>query len=126
MQGREERSRKKKIIADLALILVLVLVGLSVFLACELMGEAGEWVVVSVDGEEVGRYSLRVDGEYSLNGGTNLLVVADGEAYVSEADCPDLVCVRTGRVSRGGERIVCLPNKLEIKVIGGGEEVLAP
>lgn len=126
MQGRETRGRGKRIIADVTLLLALVLVGLSVFLVSELSGEAGEWAVVRIDGVEVGRYSLLYDGEYELNGGTNTLVISGGEAYVSEADCPDRVCVRTGRVSRNGERIICLPNKLEVKIVGGGEEVLTP
>ncbi|MBQ8529260.1 MAG: NusG domain II-containing protein [Clostridia bacterium] len=126
MQGRETRGRGKRIIADVTLLLALVLVGLSVFLVSELSGEAGEWAVVRIDGEEVGRYSLLCDGVYELNGGTNTLVISGGEAYVSEADCPDRVCVRTGHVSRNGERIICLPNKLEIKIVGGGEEVLTP
>ena len=126
MQGRETRGRGKRIIADVTLLLALVLVGLSVFLVSELSGEAGEWAVVRIDGEEVGRYSLLCDGEYELNGGTNTLVISGGEAYVSEADCPDRVCVRTGHVSRNGERIICLPNKLEVKIVGGGEEVLTP
>ena len=126
MQGRETRGRGKRIIADVTLLLALVLVGLSVFLVSELSGEAGEWAVVRIDGVEVGRYSLLCDGEYELNGGTNTLVISGGEAYVSEADCPDRVCVRTGHVSRNGERIICLPNKLEVKIVGGGEEVLTP
>jgi len=33
--------------------------------------------------------------------------------------------VRTGKISRSGERIICLPNRLEVKVVGG-EEVLTP
>ena len=125
MQEERESSRERKLIRDLTLILVIVLVGLSVFVLSGLLGERGEWVVVSIDGEEVAKYSLDVNGKYTLNGGTNLLVVSDGVAYVSEADCPDKVCVRTGKISRSGERIICLPNRLEVKVVGG-EEVLTP
>ena len=43
-----------------------------------------------------------------------------GAAAVTEADCGDHTCVRTGAVSREGERIVCLPHKLIIHIEGGG------
>jgi hypothetical protein len=32
------------------------------------------------------------------------------------ADCPDKLCIRQGIVSRSGERIVCLPNRVSITI----------
>ena len=60
---------KGKNIADIILVLVLLIVGLSVFLIIELSRDAGDSVRVYSNGEFVGEYSLSVDGEYSLNGG---------------------------------------------------------
>jgi hypothetical protein len=113
------QKMRKKLYYDMVLILALLIVALSVFIIVRLTRGSGEYAVVRIDGEQVARYSLAVDGEYPLNGGTNLLVISDGEAYVKEADCPDKVCVRTGRISLSGERIVCLPNRVEIYVEGG-------
>ena len=48
--------------------------------------------------------------------GTNTVVVEGGEIRVSEADCPDKICVNMGGVSRSGETITCLPHKLVIEV----------
>ena len=76
---------------------------------------------VTVDGEEIGRYYLNRDGTFSLNGGSNVLVVENGEAWVSEANCPDKVCMGMGKISRNGEFIACLPNRLII-VVEGGEQ----
>jgi hypothetical protein len=43
---------------------------------------------------------------------------------MKSADCPDKTCVTIGgRISRAGERIVCLPNSLIIE-IRGGEDIL--
>lgn len=51
--------------------------------------------------------------------GTNTVRVKDGAVSVVEADCPDKVCVHTGAVSKGNVPIICLPHKLEIKVVNG-------
>ena len=108
-------------IADIILIVSLLLVSLSVFLIFTLSSDDGAYAVVSVGGEEVARYSLAEDGEYSLNGGTNILVIEDGEAYMKEADCPKQLCVKQGRVSKVGESIVCLENRVSVTVVGDGE-----
>ena len=84
--------------------------------------ETGTDAVVTVrtaDGDEV--YPLNKDGVFSLNGGTNTLVIENGEAWVSEANCPDKVCMGMGKISKNGEFIACLPNQVII-VVEGGEE----
>ena len=113
----------KKRVADILLICGLLVVALSVFLIIELTRGEGAAVEVSVDGEIVATYSLSVDGEYSLNGGTNLLVISGGEAYMIEADCPDGLCIGQGAVSREGQTIVCLPNRVMIRVVGAESDV---
>ena len=96
-------------------VLVLLLVSSSLFFLTT-GREEGESVRVEVDGMEVARYPLNVDGRYSLNGGSNILVIEDGKAYLEDADCPDKLCVRQGRIYRKGETITCLPNKLIVTV----------
>ena len=84
--------------------------------------EAGAAVQVLQDGEEIARYPLREDRTVTI-GETdyNVLQIRDGEAAVVDANCGDHTCVRTGAVSRAGERIICLPHRLEIRVIGGAD-----
>ena len=55
---------------------------------------------------------------------TNLLVIKDGKADVTEADCPDKLCVHQKAISKTNETIVCLPNKVVVQVIGAGESEL--
>lgn len=57
---------------------------------------------------------LTFDVEYS--GGHNTIVAENGEIYVKTADCPDKLCVNQGRISDGSAPIVCLPNRLVIKI----------
>ncbi len=80
--------------------------------------EDGAYVVVRIDGNEVTKYSLSQNGEYSLNGGTNILRIEDGKAYLTAANCPDHLCVKQGKIYRNGETITCLPNRLTVTVCG--------
>ena len=116
-------SNRSKLIFSLALIFALIAVGVSSFLIIEAMRRKGEAVVISIDGNKVAEYSLSENGEFILNDGTNFLVIENGCAYIKSADCPDKLCVHQGKISRTGERIVCLPNRLMIEVIGEGDEL---
>lgn len=80
---------------------------------------AGDYVTVSSDGEIIYTLSLDEDIEMRLehgDGDYNILVISDGYASVTEASCPDLKCVKMKRISRDGECIICLPNKLIVEV----------
>ena len=110
---------KKKLVADLCVILALLLLAGGLALALRLGREAGGWAVVRVDGQETERHPLMVNGVFPLNGGTNLLVIENGEAYLSEANCPDLLCVKQGKIRYNGQTITCLPNRLTVTVEGG-------
>ena len=115
---------KKKIVADAILVCALLLVSLSAFLIMNATRRDGAYARVTVDGEEVMRCPLSEDGEYSLNGGTNLLVIEDGQARVVYASCPDGLCINQGEISMSGERIVCLPNRVMVEIVGAsGAEV---
>ena len=112
-------EKRKKLLFDLVLIFALIAVALSVFLFTELSRGEGARVAVTVDGVRVAEYSLFEDGEYSLNGGSNILVIEDGRAYIRAADCPDKTCISVGgKISRAGERITCLPNRVVVEIVG--------
>lgn len=85
---------------------------------------SGVQVRVTIDGEEYGIYSLYENQEIPIriDGVTaNLLIIADGAADVTEADCPDKLCVHQKKISKNGETIVCLPNKVVVEIVGGAE-----
>lgn len=54
--------------------------------------------------------------------GNNRVVVRDGGVFVATAPCANQICVKTGRVSRPGQWIACLPNRVFVAVEGAGEE----
>ncbi|WP_349945634.1 NusG domain II-containing protein [Lacrimispora sp. BS-2] len=79
-----------------------------------------EQVVVTVDGKPVVTLDLHKDTDMVIDGygGTDHLVIKDGYASITEASCPDKVCVRTGKIHRSGELIVCLPNRVVVTIEG--------
>ena len=76
--------------------------------------------VVYLGNDVIAEYPLSVDGEFSLNGGTNVLKIEDGKAYMLYAQCPDGWCKNQGKIYLSGERITCLPNKVMIMIEEGG------
>ena len=114
---------KKKLLGDLILALLLIALGISLIFVTRACRGAGAYAVVSVNGEMVDEISLLSDGEYPINGGTNILVIENGKAYMKYASCPDGLCVGQGKISLTGERITCLPNRVMVEIVGDGEEI---
>lgn len=108
---------------DIILIASILAIAIALFLIVELTKEEGAGVTVKVDGVKVAEYSLSANGTYPLNGGTNILVIEDGKAYLTDANCPDKLCVHQGKISMTGETITCLPNKLTVIVFGTEQSV---
>ena len=84
-------------------------------------GDYGGYAVVYVDGDKKAEYSLSEDSENIINGigGVNKLVIENGRAKMTEADCPDNVCVNHTPIYRENESIVCLPHKVVVEIEGG-------
>lgn len=116
--------KDKKTRNDIILGLAVIIVAAGIWLASELLKEEGSFAVVTVNGAETARYSLAEDMEIRLeseNGGYNILVIKDGKADITDASCPDHICVDQRAVSRTGEAITCLPNKTVITIDGEEE-----
>ena len=84
--------------------------------------------LISRDGVLLEEIDLsRVDAPYSLTfedeSGTNTVLVERGRICVSEADCPDQICVHQGWISDDIIPIICLPHRLLIEIVGAGGEL---
>lgn len=81
--------------------------------------EPGKQVVIYQDTVEIGRYDLEKEQEIEVftdEGGWNQISWKDGKVQVTDASCPDQVCVDHIEISKEGETIVCLPNKLVVEI----------
>lgn len=80
--------------------------------------------VVTVDGKEYGRYPLGKNHTETIHlsdGSYNTFEVKDGYVSMTDASCPDQICVNHSRISKKNETIVCLPDKVVITVENGEE-----
>ena len=80
----------------------------------------GAVAVVQQDGVKTGEFPLAENAEYIIGGGALTLVIEDGACYVKNPDCPDKICERT-RINRVNQRIVCVPQKIVIRIAGESE-----
>ena len=79
----------------------------------------GNTVVVYREGEKIQELSLNKNTEVFIeNSYTNKLVVKDKKVAIVESDCPGLDCVHSGWISGKGRSLVCLPNRVEIRIEG--------
>lgn len=80
--------------------------------------DTGNYAVVIIDGKQTAKYSLSSNIQTDIvSDGINRLVIENGEAYISYADCRTNVCVNTGKINKIGQSIVCLPHKLIIGIV---------
>ena len=123
--------------ADIILLIVLVIAGLASSAALAMLKtEAGSdaKVIIESGGKLYATYPLyedravtvpapgaskKSDGSYDR---CNTVEIADGVVKVTEATCKNHVCVNHSVISAGGESIVCLPNRLVVRIESGGSE----
>ena len=114
---------KNRIRADLMLIAALLLCAGVLFLWQRLSRADGAEAVVYVDGVRTAAYPLSKDVAVTLTtpDGTsyNVLVISGGAADVTDAGCPDKLCVHMHPIRYAGESITCLPNRTVIQIEGG-------
>lgn len=75
-------------------------------------------------GQLVKTLSLDRDDSFTFVGKyTNVITVQDGKVSVSHSDCPGEDCVHSGKISAAGRSLVCLPNGVEVRIVGKADDV---
>lgn len=107
----------------------IILILSSIVLLCALITIAayhrkgGNIATISVDGKiiyEIPLNSVKTSYEIPIenDGHTNVVLVENGRISMKSASCPDKLCVEQGSISSASYPIVCLPNKVIIKIEG--------
>lgn len=100
-----------------AVVLVCAMVLTSAFWLPELRS-GGSFAQIWQDGILIRQVPLSVDQTFQIFGAyTNTVTVSDGKIAVTHSDCPTNDCVHMGWLQSGGS-IVCLPNRVEIRLTG--------
>ncbi len=111
-------KKKRNDFLLIAVVLGFALIALFVYSTTRTHGES---VVIRVDGIIHSTYSLSDETRLEIPSATvvdgkNVLIISGGKAYMSEASCPDLICVAHNPISMVGESIVCLPNRVVVTI----------
>jgi hypothetical protein len=116
--------RKKINKYDIALITFIVIINcfLLYYFSLNLTKPKESIAQIYSENELVGEYKLKTgyENEFEVktkNGkGYNFIKIKNNEIWVEDASCPDLNCVHQGEINSTGQVVVCLPNKMIIKI----------
>ncbi len=114
--------KNAKLKNDIILVVSLLAVAVIIFTVFFIFAKNGKTVLVILDGKEHVCYDIDKDLTIDIaseNNQINTLVIKDGQASIVSASCPDKICVKHRSIKRVGETIVCLPNKVVIKIVKG-------
>lgn len=121
MHGLRLRFQK----GDLLAVAVTLLLAAAVFFLF-LPGEDPGAAVAEIylDGQLIYQLPLDTPAQLEVSGDYhNTVTVRDGKIGVTVSDCPGEDCVHSGAISATGRSIVCLPNRLEIRVVSAPGDV---
>lgn len=112
---------------DCFIIIILVIISLiplGLIIPGNTEGELRK-VIISVDGENYKVFELKEETDEKIrieeNGGVNEIYIKGEDVYMHDTNCTDRICIRQGKISKAGESIVCLPNRVFIEIKGEKE-----
>ena len=103
--------KKKELIFIISIVIFALILWAAMYFARR--GNYGS-ITITVDGKEYGTYSLAEDQTIQIND-TNVCEIKDGKVSMTEANCPDHLCMKQKAIDSTGGTIVCLPNKVVIE-----------
>lgn len=122
---KTDRWKKLKIGDVVLVILVCAAAVVSMVMVVQARaGVRGSLAIVEVNGEEVSRIKLgegmssrTIEVEGFM--GACTIEVEGNRIRMLKSPCPEKICVGTGWAENAGDQIVCLPNRVVIRVEGG-------
>ncbi len=113
--------KNMKIKNDIILIGIIIIAALICFAAYYIFyRNEGTYAQISVDSKIYKTLPLNKDTTITIRGANNsinVLKIKDGYASITEADCPDMLCVKQKKIHYNGETLVCLPHKVVVAII---------
>ena len=107
--------------ADIILAAALIIVGLAMSYILSFGQTVGSELLITCNGEKFGSYSLYENKEIEIkqNDHINKVTINNGVVSMSFSDCHGQDCIHQGEITKSGETIICLPNKVVLEIEGG-------
>lgn len=107
-----------------AVALVVMLAVVTVFCFLPKDDSVARVAEIYLDGERIETLDLNKDQKVSIDGNYhNTVTVSGGKVAITASDCPGEDCVHSGAITAPGRSIVCLPNGVEVRVVGQSADV---
>jgi hypothetical protein len=111
--------------SDVKLIVMVLFITVIAFIYLNMNSSAGDYAIVYYENKAIKKINLNVDSEYVVKGynGDVKISVKSNSIAVIEEDSPKHLCSKQGYVNNSLEPIICLPNKIVIKIEKENNEV---
>ena len=102
---------------DLILNLIIILLCICTPIILSLTSkDSPKAVVISHDGDVERVVSLSENCSFHTHGVE--ITIENGKAYVSKTSCPDHLCMKMKKAENVGDSIICVPNKVSVRITG--------
>lgn len=128
MQDRLQELKSQKFITKTDIIIILAVLLLSIFVMLFFLSSDVEnpQYNIYLENQLIKTGDLSVDGTFTVeasDGGYVVFVVENREIYAVEATCSDSLCILQGGASSSSDKIICLPNKISVEIVGGTSRI---
>ena len=111
--------------ADILVIILIVILSFLIYFFTNKLPKEDEniskKVVITVDGKIYKEVPLtkKTDEKIDINTvyGKNEVIIEKGEVHMHESNCKDKICIKMGKISIPGDSIICLPNRVMVKIV---------
>jgi len=111
--------------ADKLLIFALIALSLFSFALIRYFTETGSWVVIWVEGQPFARLALAHERLLTVEGplGKTVVRIREQRVEIQNSACPNKICQKMGSIQRVGQMLVCVPNRVVIKIEGESKTI---
>lgn len=115
----------RSIIKPFDFVIVLALLALAFIIYFLPASDADDMLCIYIDGELDRCIDLTKDeySEFEITSefGFNKIIIESGKVRVSESSCDNKLEIKAGEISRSGQSLICLPNRLVVTIEGKDE-----
>ena len=107
---------------DWLAIMLVILIAFSAAAAFLPSRGKADSVLIFQDGRLIDELSLSKDETVTIEGNyINTVVIRNGRVSIAASTCPGEDCVHSGWIDSAGRSIVCLPNRVEVRISGNSD-----
>ena len=111
--------------ADILVIILIVIASFLIYFFINKLSKEdaniSKKVVITVDGKIFKEVPLTKDTDEKIDintvYGKNEVIIEKGEVHMHESNCQDKICMKMGKISIPGDSIICLPNRVMVKIV---------